>query len=179
MKSRVDSVKYNRAFSSKNGEMHSWWVVMVNGDAGETATKSDKAPWAVGDEAEYTFEDGQYPKIKKVFAEGGGGGGFGAKKAWTPDPEKETRKERWAKQVMITRHACLNTAVEIIVGGQSKCTAQEVMILAEHLETWVKRGIDLKSLVATAEAPKPAPGPSSVPGHTPASTSEQAEVSPW
>ena len=155
MKSTVVKVSFKKEFDTKNGTMYSWHVTMDNGDMGETSTKSDKAPWAVGNEAEYTLEETQYGnKIKKVYAQQGGGfkGGnanAGASK-WTPDPEKETRKERWAKQIMITRLACLNTASGLISAGNGESSLDNLTGLAEKLETWTKRGIDLKALVAPA-----------------------------
>lgn len=163
MKSEVVKVTYKKSFSTKNGEMHSWHVTMDNGDMGETSTKTDKAPWAVGDEAEYTIEEGQYgTKIKKAFSQNAGGGFSGTKPAqgkWTPDPEKETRKERWAKQIMITRQACLNTASGLISAGNGDSSIDNLTGLAEKLEKWVKRDIDLKSLVAPALPPTPEPPP--------------------
>lgn len=82
----------------------------------------------------------------------------GGARTWTPDPEKESRKERWAKQVMIMRQACLNTASSLISAGNGDSSVDNLTGLAEKLEKHVMRGFDLKSLVASP-APPPAPAP--------------------
>lgn len=167
MKSTVVKVSYKKEFPSKNGQMHSWHVTMDNGDMGETVTKSDTAPWQVGDEAEYNltyqeYNGEQYAKIKKVFANANGTGNgaafSGGKKPWTPNPESETRRERWAKQIMITRQACMNTSMSLISAGCGESTLDNLFGLAEKMEAWVKRGIDPKTLVPQQPAqPEAAP----------------------
>lgn len=173
MKATVAKVTFKKEFSTKNGQMYSWHVTMDNGDMGETATKENTPPWAVGEEAEYNrveeeYNGQMYVKLKKAFTQGGGKGFGGGGSKWTPDPEKESRKERWAKQIMITRMGCLNTATTLWTSVQSGNLplleqADSVKDLAEIFETWVKRGIDLKALVAAppvvapaAPAPEPA-----------------------
>jgi hypothetical protein len=178
MKATVANLKFLKTFQTRNGEeMYSWHVTMDNGDAGEVATKTHKEPWAIGEEAEFTTEqqtygDKTYTKIKKVFAQGGGGykGGGGSK--WTPDPEKESRVERWAKQTLIGRQACLNTAASLIASGGGPSTLDNLFALADKIEEHVHRGVDIRRLAkgtdvkpaqvtndAPAQYAKPAPAP--------------------
>lgn len=175
--STVVKVAFKKQFPSNYGPQYSWHVTMDNGDAGETTTKTELPPWEVGNTADYTMEwkeynGQQYAKIKKVYEQrgAGGNGGGGAKKAWTPDGERETRRERWAKQIMITRQACLNTASSLISAGCGPSSLENLKGLAEDLETWVKRDIDLKKIVASAPAPAaeaPVPAPPAQPKPTP------------
>jgi hypothetical protein len=159
MKATVANLKFLKTFQTRSGgEMYSWHVVMDNGDAGEVSTKTDKAPWTIGEEAEFTTEqqtygDKTYTKIKKAFTQGGGFKGGGGSK-WTPDPEKESRVERWAKQTLIGRQACLNTAASLIASGSGEATTENICGIAEKLEAWVHRGVDMRRL-AKGE-PKPA-----------------------
>lgn len=180
--STVVKVAFKNQFEGKFGPQYSWHVTMDNGDAGETVTKTDMPPWEVGNPAEYTLEwkeyNGKsYAKIKKAFEQRAGGNGDG-KRQWTPDPEKETRKERWAKQIMIGRQACLNTAASLISAGCGPSTVENLTGLAEQLETWTKRGIDLKTLVAPAPAPQPAAAPPPAPRPTPAPRPQPVATSP-
>lgn len=178
--SAVVKVSFVKEWQSKNGPMYSWHVTMDNGDSGEANTKTpDKGPWAVGEEANYSIDAKEYNgntyyKITKItpFQQGKPGAASGAK--WTPDPEKESRKERWAKQILIGRQACMNTAASLISAGCGPSTVENLTGIADQLETWVKRGIDIRALAASPTAaavevakvapvaqpaPKPAPPP--------------------
>lgn len=156
MKSKVVKVAFRKEFTTANGSMFSWHVTMDNGDAGETATKANKEPWAVGEEAEYTKEEKEYngqvfTKIKKVYANGQGG--FHGAKKWTPDPEKETRVERWAKQLLISRQACLNTAASLIASGAGPATIDNITALADKLAEHVYQGVDIRKLAKGPDKP--------------------------
>lgn len=120
---------------------------------GQVSTEQTDAPVKIGDRItvnSYKAKDPQYPD--SWYLDTGKGTGFkgGQGRAWTPDPERATRKERWAVQLMITRQACLNTAASLISSGGGAADFANITGLAEQLETWVKRGIDLKSIVAHA-----------------------------
>jgi len=183
MKATVANLKFLKTFQTRNGEeMYSWHVTMDNGDAGEVSTKTHKEPWAIGEEAEFTTEqqtygDKTYTKIKKVFAQGGAGykGGGGGK--WTPDPEKESRVERWAKQTLIGRQACLNTAASLIASGGGEATAENICGIAEKLEAWVHRGVDIRRLVKGPDV-KPAQVTNDPPAHYSKPTPAPAKADP-
>lgn len=158
--SKVVKVTYKKPWESKNGTMHSWHVTMDNGDAGECNTKTaDKGPWEVGDDASYTVDGKEYNgntyyKITKItpFQTGKTGG---AGKAWTPDPEKETRMERWAKQRLIVRQSSWSAAIHLantLPAGEVD-GAGYVKDLAHMIEEDVYRGIDVRALMPKAEAP--------------------------
>lgn len=184
--SQVVKCQFKKEWQSKNGPMYSWQVMFDNGDSGEFNTKSpDKGPWDVGAEANYTLEPKDYNgttyyKGTKItpFQQGAPSGG-GSK--WTPDPEKESRKERWAKQILIGRQACMNTAASLISAGCGASTVENLTGIADQLEAWVKRGIDIRVLasgpVAPVESARPAPTPAPPPKPTPVPVSSPNDES--
>lgn len=164
--SQVVKVTYKNEWQSKNGPMYSWTVAFDNGESAEFNTKSpDKQPWEVGETANYTIEEKEYNG--RIYHKGtkitpfqqGGKPGFGGGKQWTPDPEKETRKERWAKQMLISRLACLNTASSLISAGSGPSTTENLEGIAEALEKWACRGLQLSQFTTPkpVEQPKPEP----------------------
>jgi hypothetical protein len=177
--SPVVKCSFKNEWQSKNGPMYSWQVAFDNGDSGEFNTKSaDKGPWEVGEEASYTLEAKEYNgkmyyKGTKItpFQQGKPGYTSGASK-WMPDPEKETRRERWAKQVIISRQSALNTASSLISAGCGPSTVDNLRDIAEQLERWAYRGLDLKSLVA---GPLPQPAPEPAPTPAPPAANAQGE----
>lgn len=90
MNSKVTRIEFDKTWSSSYGEFDQYNVSFENGDTGQVSVKKgNDAPWTVGDEAEYTKQskDGYPDKIKKVFQQGGKGGGG----KWQP-PTWETEK---------------------------------------------------------------------------------------
>lgn len=179
-KSTVVKVAYKKEWSTKDGQtMHSWHVTMDNGDAGSINTREKKEPWAIGEEAEYTVETREYngdtyTNIKKVYAAKGGFGG----KTWTPDPERETRLERWAKQRVISRQACLNTAASLIASGCGPATVENLTGIADKLEEWAWQGVASKVATImrpTAAAPTTTNDAQASYGKAPVSVSPQGE----
>lgn len=144
-------------------------VLLDNGARGQLSCvegelNGTEAPIAAGETHEFNvyestnpdYQDSWYLRKPKA-----NGSTFAGKK-WTPDPEKESRKERWAKQIMITRMGCLNSALSLNASGgieTSKGAYEAVMATAEMMEAWVKRGLDLKALVNPAPVAPPAPEP--------------------
>lgn len=169
--SRVTKCDFKNEWQSKNGPMYSWYVSFDNGDHAEFNTKSpDRGPWEVGAEANYTTEAKEYKgniyyKGTKItpFDQGKSG------KAWTPDPERESRKERWAKQLMITRQACLNTACQLTANGGAEANIDTLKDTAAELEKWVLRGMDLHKLANPTQNGTPA---QAAPAKAPAKTAE-------
>lgn len=151
--STVVKVSYVKEWQNKNGPMYSWHVTMDNGDSGEANTKTpDKGPWAVGEEANYSIDAKEYNgntyyKITKItpFQQGKPGAASGGAK-WTPDPEKENRRERWAKQLMITRMGCLNTAASLISAGNGDSSTDNLIDLAKTIEGHVLHGLNIEAL---------------------------------
>lgn len=142
--------------------MYSWNVVTEAGDSGTTNTTKKEAPWNVGDEAEYDVEKTEYngntyTKLKKVYAQGGGG--FGGGKKWTPDPERENRHERIARQALIVRQSCLAQAMDYVCRTGDKPSLEAVLASAIAFEKHVLRGDILKRMAHAGEQAAPAPAP--------------------
>jgi len=182
--SQVVKCQFKKEWQSKNGPLFSWQVAFDNGDSGEFNTKSpDKGPWEVGEEANYTLEPKDYNgttyyKGTKItpFQQGKPAySGGGAK--WTPDPEKETRRERWAKQVIISRQSALNTASSLISAGCGPSTTDNLRDIAEQLEKWAYRGLDLKALVAGPVAPAPPVAEPAKPTQDPFKRPQESDLS--
>lgn len=169
VKGKVTHVQSAGHYTAKTGRdagktKYKFDVILDTEERGQLACLENElngmdAPIAVGEIHEfsvYTSSNPEFPDnwyLRKTKAEGGWKGG-GSK--WTPDPEKENRKERWAKQLMITRQACLNTAASLISAGNGPSSIENLTGLASQLEEWVKRGLDLKSIANPTPAPAPA-----------------------
>jgi len=64
-KSKVTNVQGNGTWEGKFGMMYKFDINMENGDAGEYSSKNlDQTKFVVGQEVDYEFYDGQWPKIK-------------------------------------------------------------------------------------------------------------------
>lgn len=72
-KSTVIRVTGNGTWEGQYGLMHKFEIEMENGDIGENLSKSSECRFKEGQETEYEFIDGQFPKIKPVntFQSGG------------------------------------------------------------------------------------------------------------
>lgn len=65
-KSKVTRVTGNGTWEGSYGLMHKFEIEMENGDIGENLSKSSECKFIEGQETDYEFIDGQYPKIKPV-----------------------------------------------------------------------------------------------------------------
>jgi len=72
-KSTVIRVAGNGTWEGKYGLMYKFEVEMENGDIGENLSKTSECRFKEGQETEYEFVDGQFPKIKPVNTFQGGG----------------------------------------------------------------------------------------------------------
>ena len=64
-KSKVTNVQGNGTWDGKYGMMYKFDINMENGDAGEYSSKNlDQTKFVVGQEVDYEFYGGQYPRIK-------------------------------------------------------------------------------------------------------------------
>lgn len=163
VKGKVTHVQAAGHYAAKTGRdagktKYKFDVILDTEERGQLACLESElngmdAPIAVGEIHEFNvypssnadFPDNWY--LRKANGNGAGwkGGSGGSK--WTPDPEKENRKERWAKQVVISRQSALNTASSLISAGCGPSTVENLTGIAEQLEKWAYRGLDLKALV--------------------------------
>tara|TARA_R100000742_G_C4260180_1_gene77995 strand:+ start:148 stop:603 length:456 start_codon:yes stop_codon:yes gene_type:complete len=65
-KSIVTRVTANGTWEGKFGLMYKFEIEMENGDVGENLSKAEICKFKEGQEAEYEFIDGDWPKIKTV-----------------------------------------------------------------------------------------------------------------
>ena len=66
-KSKVISVQANGTWEGKYGMMYKYEVSFENGDSGEYSSKSEnQTKFIEGQETEYEFIDGKFPKVKPV-----------------------------------------------------------------------------------------------------------------
>jgi len=65
-KSKVIRVTGNGTWEGKYGLMYKFEIEMENGDIGENLSKTSECKFKEGQETEYEFVDGQFPKIKPV-----------------------------------------------------------------------------------------------------------------
>lgn len=166
---KVTNVQAAGRYTARSGKnegktLYKYDVELDNGQAGQMASETEEAPVKVGEEVAINSYKGNSGYPDNWYLDRPKGGGYkGGGKQWTPDPERENRKERWAKQIMITRQACLNTACQLMSNGGAKADLKSLTETAEALEAWVKRGINLSDLVngtkaAAATATNDAPG---------------------
>ena len=76
----------------------------------------------IGQEAEYTFTDGNYPKIKPVFTQSFGGG--------------FNKSENPERQKMIVKQSSLKVAVDLCIANK-KTDLNSVFELADKVVSWV------------------------------------------
>ena len=124
-KSVVKNITKLDPWEGKFGKMYSFKIVMENGDIGDYNSKSpEQNKFEIGKEAEYTFEDGAYPKIKPFnnFVPQGN----------YPNANYTNNDDR---QKYIIRQSMLKAAVDFHSG--SSCTTAQVIGTAEEFEEWV------------------------------------------
>ena len=125
-KSTVKSVQANGTWEGKFGMMYKFEVEFENEDSGEYSSKTqDQTKFVIGQEMEYEYIDGHFPKVKPVyqkpdFASNGVSGGF---------------KEDPKKQKIIAKLSTLKTAQEFCNGGN--CSTSDVIRVAQEFVDWV------------------------------------------
>jgi len=125
-RSKVVSVQSNGTWEGQYGVMYKYEVAFENGDAGEYSSKSaEQNKFVKGQETDYQFIDGKFPKVKPVsnFQQGGN---------FTPAPKSDKVQEYIVKQ------SSLKAAVDYVIanGGDSKT----VIDTAEVFTNWVLKG---------------------------------------
>ena len=121
--SKVSNVQGNGTWQSRNGLMYKFDIWMENGDKGEySSLKQDQNKFIVGDQIEYEFHDGQYPKIKPVYKPNQNG----SKKSFKADPKQ---------QESIEKQSCLRSAT--IFHQHSSVDANQVVATADIFYNWL------------------------------------------
>ena len=134
--SKVTSAQANGTWEGKYGIMYKHEIAFENGDSGEYSSKSaDQNKFVVGQETEYEFIDGKFPKVKPVnnFQQGG----------------YATVKKGDNREKSIVRQSSLKCATDFVIanGGDEA----RVIEIADMFSTWV------------LEDKKPTPAPQEMP----------------
>ena len=135
-KSKVVSAQANGTWQGKYGVMYKHEIAFENGDAGEYSSKSaEQNKFIVGQETEYEFIDGKFPKVKPVsnFQQGG----------------YATVKKGDNREKSIVKQSSLKCATDFVIanGGDEA----RVIELADMFTTWVLE--DVKPTPAPQEMP--------------------------
>ena len=118
----VKNVQPTGTWDGKFGTMYKFEVT-IGDDTGEYSSKSkDQTKFVIGQEVEYTFIDGNYPKIKPVFTQSFGGG--------------FNKSENPERQKMIVKQSSLKVAVDLCIANK-KTDLNSVFELADKVVSWV------------------------------------------
>ena len=138
-KSTVKQVQSNGTWEGKFGLMYKFEVVMENGNAGEFSCKTkDQEKFIVGEEVQYEFEDGRFPKIKPYYNKGN-------------FPYAKGGGENSDRQRLIIRQSTLKTAVEYLKGAEA--SLEEVFIATEKMIEFIMKEDKSKSNENTDDLP--------------------------
>jgi|TARA_R110000751_G_scaffold78796_1_gene159011 hypothetical protein len=137
-KSKVTSVQANGTWDGKFGTMYKHEITFENGDCGEYSSKAkDQQKFIIGQEAEYTYTDGQYPKVKPIFVQSGGGN-------WKPNDNPE-------RQLMIVKQSSLKVASDLCI-SEGKTDLKIVFAKAKMIVDWVMNEEKKDEKTSEAEA---------------------------
>ena len=120
-KGKVTRVTSNGTWEGNYGLMYKFEIEMENGDVGENLSKSNECKFKEGQETDYEFIDGQFPKIKPVST---------FQNNFTPrsnDPDR---------QLSIIRQSSLKAAIDLVV--HEKIEIQELIKTADSFVEWVQ-----------------------------------------
>ena len=125
-KSKVKSVQANGTWEGKFGMMYKFEVEFENEDFGEYSSKTqDQNKFVIGQEMEYEFIDGHFPKVKPVYQK--------------PDFESNGVSGSYKKddtvQKLIVKQSSLKAAVDYCSGGN--CSTSDVLKVAQEFSDWV------------------------------------------
>tara|TARA_R100000655_G_scaffold71104_1_gene109490 strand:+ start:781 stop:1206 length:426 start_codon:yes stop_codon:yes gene_type:complete len=122
-KSTVTRVTSNGTWEGKFGLMYKFEIEMENGDIGENLSKASECKFKEGQETDYEFTDGDWPKIKPVntFTPNSGGGGF---------------KKSDNVQEYIIKQSSLKCAVDLCI-AEGKFSHEEILNRANAFTDWV------------------------------------------
>jgi len=115
-KSKVTNVQSNGTWEGNYGTMYKYEIVFENGDCGEYSSKSqEQNKFVIGEEVDYTFTGGKFPKIKPVYA-----------------PQNDSNIVGSSREDLIIKQTCIKAAAEMT---QSPDTA---ILMAEKFYSWIK-----------------------------------------
>ena len=135
-KAVVRSVQPNGTWEGKYGMMYKY-EVQIGEDVGEYSSKMENQnKFVVGQETEYEFIGGQYPKIKPV-SNFQAGGGFNKR---PEDPDR---------QRMIVKQSSLKVAADLCIANE-KADLSSVFIVAEKIVEWVMEKPSVKQAPAVS-----------------------------
>jgi len=126
-RSKVVSVQANGTWDGQYGTMYKFEVVFQNGDVGEYSSKNkEQNKFEVGQEADYEYTGGKFPKVKPVYMKpqfSGGSKSFGK-----PDDV----------QVKIVRQSMLKASVDYhAINPELKPTEADILKTAERFVQFV------------------------------------------
>ena len=124
--SKVTNIQANGTWEGKFGTMYKFEVTFENGDCGEYSSKSkDQNKFVIGQNADYEFMGGQFPKVKPV---------------WVQQQQQAPKQRPQANgdvQDMIVKQSSLKAAVEFC---DKNCSVEDVIDNAEIFYKWVMTG---------------------------------------
>ena len=135
-KSKVTNVQSNGTWEGNYGTMYKYEIVFENGDCGEYSSKSNEQnKFVIGEEVEYSFTGGKFPKVKPVYMPPSGGD-FGGNSS---NPNRED---------LIIKQTCIKAAAEMT---KSPDTA---ILMAEKFYSWIKgQKAKVKDVKETTDLP--------------------------
>tara|TARA_R100000654_G_scaffold14456_1_gene31120 strand:- start:17205 stop:17630 length:426 start_codon:yes stop_codon:yes gene_type:complete len=126
-KSVVKQAQANGTWDGKFGTMYKHEIAFENGDSGEYSSKDqNQTKFVVGQETEYEFIDGKYPKVKPI-------------NNWQPNAQASTPKQlKDDVQEYIIKQSTLKCATDYVIanGGDER----RVIEVAEMFTNWVLKG---------------------------------------
>jgi len=128
-RSKVKNVQASGTWDGKFGIMYKFEVEFENGDAGEYSSKSkDQTKFVVGQETDYEYIDGKFPKVKPVWVQN-------QQQINTGSNNQTTKPDN--VQDMIVKQSSLKAAVEFC---NKDCTVEHIIANAEVFYNWVMTG---------------------------------------
>ena len=125
-KSKVKSVQANGTWEGKFGMMYKFEVEFENEDFGEYSSKTqDQNKFVIGQEMEYEFIDGHFPKVKPVYQ----------KPDFVSNGVSGSYKKDDTVQKLIVKQSSLKAAVDYCSGGN--CSTSDVLKVAQEFSDWV------------------------------------------
>ena len=124
--STVKSVQANGTWEGQYGIMYKFEVEFEDGSIGEYSSKTqEQTKFVEGQEMEYEFINGKFPKVKPVykkpdFSSNLGSGGY---------------KKNDNVQKMIVKQSSLKAAVDYCSGGN--CSTSDILKVADEFVAWV------------------------------------------
>ena len=129
-KSKVTNVQANGTWKGNYGLMYKFEVSFENGDCGEYSSKSkDQNKFIEGQETDYEFTDGKFPKVKPVWTQ---------EQTQSTPPTQSTFKKTDDVQDLIVRQSSLKAAVDF-TKCSDKSTVDDIFYLAEECYNWIMR----------------------------------------